>query len=173
MNELDIVILLILFLSVMFGIIKGFIRELFSLAFFIIAAVLSFLFYREVGSLLLKNVKNKDVANFAGFITVFVVVLIVGSFITYFIKRVVAVGPIKSMDKILGGVFGLLRGILISSIIIFALISFPINDNLILKSRISPYVMKSVDIFFDLLPVKFKEKIETLNNQGKNERQKN
>ena len=35
LNVLDIIFLIILFLSIMFGIIKGFIRELFSLAFFV------------------------------------------------------------------------------------------------------------------------------------------
>lgn len=161
-NGLDLIILIILFLSVMFGIIKGFIRELFSLAFFVIAAVLSFLFYREVGGIFMKHVKNEDVANFIGFITIFVVVLIGGAFFTYFIKKVLTIGPLKSVDKILGGLFGLIRGILISAIIVFALISFPVNDNLVLKSRLSPFVMETIDVFFNLLPVKFKEKISVI-----------
>ena len=169
-NLLDIIILMILFLSVMLGIIKGFIRELFSLAFFIIASVLSFLFYREVGSLFMKHVKSKDVSNFIGFITIFVVVLIVGSFVTYFLKKILTIGPLKSVDKILGGVFGLIRGILISAIIVFALISFPVNDNLILKSQLSPHVMKAIDVFFDLLPIQFKEKINVIKTKEKNDR---
>ncbi|MCP5051731.1 MAG: CvpA family protein, partial [bacterium] len=92
MNILDIILLIILFASIMFGIIKGFIRELFSLAFFIIAVVLSFLFYYEVGSLY--SIKSRDVANFAGFITIFVVILIVGSLVTYFTKKVFTIGPL-------------------------------------------------------------------------------
>lgn len=159
-NFLDIVVLVIIFLSIMFGIIKGFIREMLSLAFFIIAVVLSFLFYSEVGTLLIKDITNKDVANFAGFILIFVFVLIIGSLVTYFTKKVFTIGPLKSIDMILGGVFGLVRGILISAIIVFALISFPIDDNLILKSRLSPYVMKTIDVFFGLLPIKFQQKLK-------------
>ncbi|MCP5047305.1 MAG: CvpA family protein [bacterium] len=164
MNILDIILLIILFVSIMFGIIKGFSRELFSLAFFIIAVVLSFLFYYEVGSLY--SIKSRDVANFAGFITIFVVILIVGSLVTYFTKKVFTFGPLKSIDMIMGGVFGLVRGILIVSIIVFALISFPVSDNLILNSRLSPYVMKSIDVFFGLLPAKFQKKVKLVTGEG-------
>jgi membrane protein required for colicin V production len=143
----------------MFGIIKGFIRELFSLAFFLIAVVLAFLFYHDVGNLFIKSIKSRDVANFTGFILIFVVVLIVGSIVTYMVKKVFTVGPLKSIDMILGGVFGLIRGILISSIIVFALISFPVNDNLVLKSRLSPFVIKTIDVFLGFLPVRFQEKV--------------
>jgi membrane protein required for colicin V production len=160
LNFLDIVLLIILFLSVMFGIIKGFIRELLSLAFFIIAVVLSFLFYHEVGGLYMKSIKSRDISNFAGFISIFVVVLIIGAIVTYVTKKVFTIGPLKSIDMIMGGVFGLVRGILISAIIVFALISFSVNDNLILKSRLSPYVMKTIDVFYRLLPVKFQKKVK-------------
>jgi membrane protein required for colicin V production len=158
LNILDIVLLIILFLSIMFGIIKGFIRELLSLAFFIIAVVLSFLFYHEVGALYIKSIKSRDISNFAGFITIFVVVLIVGAIVTYITRKVFTIGPLKSIDMIMGGVFGLIRGILISAIIVFALVSFSVNDNLILKSRMAPYVMQTIDVFYRLLPIEFQKK---------------
>lgn len=159
-NILDIVLLIIVFLSIMFGIIKGFIRELFSLAFFIIAVVLAFLFYHDVGSLFIKSIKNRDVANFTGFIIVFASVLIIGSIVTYLVKKIFTVGPLKSIDMILGGVFGLIRGVLISAIIVFALISFPVSDDLIVKSRLSPFVIETIDVFLGFLPVQFQQKIK-------------
>ncbi len=162
LNVLDVVLLVILFLSVMFGIIKGFIRELLSLAFFIIAVVLSFLFYHDMGDLYIKSIKSRDISNFAGFITIFVVVLIVGAIVTYLTRKVFTIGPLKAIDMIMGGVFGLVRGILISAIIVFALISFSVNDNLILKSRLSPFVMQTIDVFYRLLPVEFQKKASFL-----------
>lgn len=157
-NVLDIVLIVIVSLSILFGIIKGFIRELLSLAFFIMAVVLAFLFYHEVGDMFMSSVKSRDISNFAGFITIFVVVLIIGTVITYFAKKVFTIGPLKGVDKIMGGVFGLLRGILISAIIVFALVAFPVNDNLILKSGLAPYVMKTIDVFFNFLPEKYRDK---------------
>ncbi|UCH97879.1 MAG: CvpA family protein [Candidatus Aminicenantes bacterium] len=162
MNILDIILILILLLSILFGILKGFIRELFSLAFFIIAVVLSFLFYHEVGGIFMSYLKNRDVSNFAGFITIFVVVLIAGAVVTFFVKRVFAIGPLEAIDKILGGLFGLLRGILISAIIVLALIVFPVNHSLIIKSKLSPYVIKTIEVVIHFLPAKYKEKINNI-----------
>jgi membrane protein required for colicin V production len=162
MNILDIILVIILGLSILLGILKGFIRELFSLAFFIIAVVLSFLFYYAVGGIYMSGFMNRDVSNFAGFITIFVLVLIVGTVVTYFVKKIFTIGPLKAIDMILGGLFGLLRGILIASIIVLALIVFPINDNLIVKSKLSPYVIKSIEVFVHFLPAKYKEKIEII-----------
>ena len=159
MNILDIILIIILGLSILLGIIKGFIRELFSLAFFIIGVVLSFLFYNEVGGIYMPGLKNRDVSNFAGFITILVLVLILGAVVTYCIKKIFTIGPLKAIDMILGGLFGLLRGILIASILVFAIIVFPVNDNLIVKSQLSPYVIKSIEVFVHFLPAEYKEKI--------------
>lgn len=146
----------ILLISVIFGIIKGFVRELLSLAFFILAVFLSFLFYSEVGELYIGSLKDRQVANFAAFLTIFVVVLIIGTIVTYMAKKIFTIGPLKGIDMILGGVFGFVRGLLIVCVIVFALVRFTVNDNLIIHSRLSPYVMKAIDVFFDFVPEKYK-----------------
>ena len=162
LNLLDIVVILIVSLSILFGIIKGFIRELFSLAFFIIGVILSFLFYNDVGKIYLPHLKNRDVANFAGFITIFVLVLVLGTIVTYVIKKIFTIGPLKGIDMIFGGVFGLIRGVLICAIIVFALIVFPVNDKLIVESRLSPYLLSTIEVVIHFLPAKYKEKIDSL-----------
>jgi membrane protein required for colicin V production len=160
LNILDIVFLVVIISSVIFGILKGFIRELFSLVFFIIAVVLSFLYYFEAGNVFLKQIKNRDVANFVGFLLIFLSVLLVGSLVTYIIKKIFVIGPMKSIDRILGSAFGLLRGILISAILVFGLISFPVDSHLVTESRISPFLINTIEIFFDVFPQKFKEKFK-------------
>jgi membrane protein required for colicin V production len=155
-----VVFLIIVVFSVLFGILKGFVRELFSLAFFILAVILSFLYYFEVGNIFLSYIKNRDIANFVGFLLVFVIVLIAGALVTYFMKKIFVVGPLKSIDRILGGVFGMVRGILVSAIILLGLIVFPVNDNLILKSQFSPYILTTVKVVLNLFPEKIKVKFK-------------
>ncbi|MCP5108344.1 MAG: CvpA family protein [bacterium] len=162
LNILDIVFMVVILFSILLGVIKGFIRELFSLAFLIIAVVLAFLFYSEAGTFLMKYLENREVSNFAGFVSIFAVVLIVGAVVTYFIKKILTVGPLKAVDRILGGVFGLLRGILLAGIIVFGLIVFPVDDSLILKSKLSPYVMSTIGVFLKLLPGNVRKKFEFL-----------
>jgi membrane protein required for colicin V production len=148
-------------LSTLFGVIKGFIRELFSLAFFVIALILSFLYYSEVGTIYGKYL-SKNTANFAGFVTLFVLVLIVGTLVTFLIKKMFILGPLKTIDRIFGGVFGLVRGILITALIVFVMVAFQINDNLVHKSRFSPFVLDTIRVVFKLTPEKFKEKKDAI-----------
>lgn len=158
LNILDIIILVIAALSIIFGIIKGFIREVLSLAFFAIAVVLSFLFYSQAGDVIFKFVENRNISNFAGFISIFTIVLIAGSIITYLVKKLLTVGPLQAVDRIMGGVFGLLRGVAISGIIVFLLIAFPVNDKLLNSSRLAPYVIDSITVLMKMLPGEWREK---------------
>lgn len=171
MNILDIVFLLVVFLSILFGVIKGFIREIFSLVFLVLAVIISFLFYYEAGTFLMKYIDSRDVANFAGFIGIFTIILIIGAVVTYFVKKVLTIGPLKSVDRILGGVFGLIRGILISGVIVFALLAFPTNDNLLVKSRLTPYIVSVIDVFLKLMPEDVRKEIDSFNDKyNKNKR---
>ena len=178
LNLLDVVFLMVIFFSVLLGVIKGFVRELFSLVFLVIAVAFAFLFYYEAGTFFMKYLENRELSNFAGFISIFVMILIVGAVVTYFLKKILTVGPLKSVDRILGGVFGLLRGVLISGIIAFGLILFPVKENLVTGSKLSPYVIHSIDIFLKLLPENIRKKLDFINGstpKGKDshDRQKN
>ncbi len=163
-NTLDIVLLIILTLSILFGILRGFIKELFSLAFFILALILAFLYYHEVGTLFGERL-SRNIANFAGFLTIFVIILIVGALVTYFVKKLFVLGPLRAVDRILGGVFGLVRGILIVALVVFVMIAFEFNDRLIQTSRLSPYVLETIKTVFKLTPEKFKEKKDAFINE--------
>ncbi|MCK5057121.1 MAG: CvpA family protein [Candidatus Aminicenantes bacterium] len=161
LNILDVLFLTIVILSTLFGIIKGFIRELFSLAFFVIALILSFLYYSDVGTIYGKYL-SENIANFAGFVTIFVSVLVVGTLVTFFIKKMFILGPLKTIDRVFGGVFGLVRGILITALIMFVMVAFQINDNLVHKSRLSPFVLDTIRVVFNLTPEKFEEKKDAI-----------
>ena len=169
LNILDFIFLIIVFLSVLLGVLKGFVRELFSLAFFIIGVILAFLFYNDVGDLFFKQMKNRDVANFIGFIIVFTLVLVIGSIVTFAVKKAFVVEPLKSIDRILGGVFGLLRGILISAILVLGFMLFPINDEMLAKSQLSPYLYQTVKVVTTFFPENMKEKLKV---RRKNDGQK-
>lgn len=171
LNILDIVFLIVVFFSILLGVFKGFVRELFSLVFLVIAVVVSFLFYYEAGTILMKYLDNRELSNFVGFISIFVLILVIGAVVTYFLKKILTVGPLKAVDRILGGVFGLLRGVLISGIIVFGLVLFPVDGSLLGKSKLSPYVTGSIEFFLKLLPDNIRKKFDFFDSKtrrGKN-----
>lgn len=157
---MDIVFLIIVGISILMGIIKGFIRELFSLIFLILGIVLAYLFYKDVGAIFMKYLSNKDIANFLGFTGIFTSILIVGALFTYLIRKIFTVGPLKAIDRILGGIFGLLRGILIIIIIILVLQAYPSQNNLLNKSKFSPYMIGPIQTILTWLPKKVSDKLK-------------
>lgn len=152
LNFLDIIFLLILLFSIIFGLFRGFVKEILSLIFLILSIVLGIVFYSDGGRLLHGFFKNRQLSNIAGFIVVFTVVMISGYIITYFIKKILVIGPLKSIDRILGGIFGIVRGVLISIVLLFAIVYLPVKKNSIINSKLSPYLYNMVKIVKGYLP---------------------
>lgn len=159
MNWLDCVFICIVLASTVFGIVKGLIRELLSLAFFVIAVLLSFLFFRDLGERLSKSIRNPEIANIVGFGLIFLSVLLIGAVVTWAARKIFSVGPLKAMDRILGGAFGMLRGVLISGIIVFLMVVFPINEKVTRESRLSPYMLHTFNLILKVVPGNYREQI--------------
>ncbi len=160
LNLLDIVYIVIMFISILFGILRGFIKELFSIIFLILAVVLSILFYKDIGYFFKKFINNPEVANFAGFVTTFLLILIAGIIITFLFKKLIVIGPLKSIDRLLGALFGFVRAILICSILLFGIIAFPGDrKGIVRKSQFSPYIFKVIKVIMEFVPEKISKNI--------------
>ncbi len=159
-NLLDWIFIAITFFSILIGLIRGFVKELLSLIFLILAVVVSVLFYKDIGRGLFGFIDSSDLANFLGFVTGFTIILSFGFLITFFLKKLIIIGPIKSIDRLLGSVFGFFRAILICSIIVFAILAFPGDrKNLIKNSQFSPYVFKAMKVLMGFIPENLKKGI--------------
>lgn len=121
MNGADIAILLVLAISALVGLLRGFIKEVFSLATWGCALVLSFLFRRPVGQALpLDPELNPLIADLVGGACIFVLVLICGGLIAYLISSLAKATGLTGTDRTLGAVFGVGRGlIVVLAILIF------------------------------------------------------
>ena len=198
-NFVDIILLVVVLLSFIFGITKGFLREIFSFIFFALAIILASLFYSDISNLFVKNeVKNdkiviihknnkktvkkkkelskinknsdktpsnivkrvfnkkkkgRTVADFIAFLIIFFFVLVIGSVVTYFIKKILVRGPMKSIDRTLGAFFGLLRGVLICSVVIYGAKKIDFKVKIINKSFfVKVLINDTIDLIKDFLP---------------------
>jgi membrane protein required for colicin V production len=126
--------------SVIFALMKGFIRELISLAALVAALVVASLAYPRAALWYEDLTKSHDVALGLGFLTLFVAVLIVGGFVQLLARKLIKSAGIEWFDRFLGVVFGLLRGVLVDCVLLLVLVAFAIKPGAVHQSSLAPYV---------------------------------
>jgi len=163
MNWLDVVLLIVLLLSTVSAFQKGFSREVIGIAAAIIGLMCGIWFYGLAGAALLPYVSSPQVANFLGFFIVFITCLVLGAVVSAVVRRFVKTVGLSWFDRLLGAVFGLVRGTLVSVAVITALVAFApaVAANsapaAVAESRIAPYVVSGASFLVALAPREMKD----------------
>jgi len=113
MNWFDFTVIGVLALSGLLAMARGFVKELLSLAGWIIAAIVTFMALPYVRDPVRNIVKSQTIADIGAGIVIFLVVLVICGFITSWITRRMPGGTFGFLDGLLGLVFGLARGALL------------------------------------------------------------
>lgn len=141
MNALDWLIGGILLLSVIQATAQGFVFELFSLAGAVFGYLLAAWEYPIAAKYLLPYVKSDVIAGGAGFLLIFVAVVILAGVAGRIARWATTSVGMRWFDRLLGGVFGFLRGALVVMVIVMAMASFLPSSNALAKSRLAPYFL--------------------------------
>ena len=118
MTLFDIIVLVIVGLSVVLSLIRGLVREVLALAAWVAAFVVANLLAGEVAPWMPEAVPTPELRLLAGFIIVFIVVLLVMSALAMLASKLVKSAGLGVEDRLLGGVFGLARGLLVVVILV-------------------------------------------------------
>lgn len=138
LNLVDIFILAIFFFSIMTGFARGFIREAVSLLTLIAAFIIAIMFTNPLAHAFTSSstvqTAVSHTSNVIGvstetpvsylalgvsFALLFIATMIVGSIISYLLNVVFETGFLGFGNRLLGGVFGLVRGFIINLVLIF------------------------------------------------------
>jgi len=158
-NWIDVILISVLALTSVLGVIKGLVKQVFGLLAGIIGLILALGFYSQVSWIYLRFVSNEVLANFLGFLTIFLAVLCLGWVSSYCLSKFIK-GPLKLLNNILGGGLGLLKGILICGVVVFALLVFPISKKALKESVLSPVCLQMTRAMISLIPQELKEKFK-------------
>ena len=128
MTVVDIVIIFVIFLSALFSVMRGFVKEAISLASWIIAIWLAVTFAPKFAEILPPSIESEAVRQAIAFGVLFVLTLIVGAIVNKLTSQIVKKTGLSTADRIFGMAFGILRGGLI--IVVFVVIGgmTPLTD---------------------------------------------
>lgn len=103
----------ILIASALISLIRGFIKEALSLAFWAVAFVVALTFHQQMLALLEPAISKLYVRELVAYVTLFAGTLIIGAIITYLLSEFVRKTGLGGTDRLLGMIFGVARGVII------------------------------------------------------------
>ena len=155
---LDLIFAVIILISTGFALTKGLAREITSLIALIGGFFLAVLYYPIPARRLATFCRTEAIANLLGFLIIFLGCLLIGAVISFLVNRLLKAVSLQWFDRILGGIFGFLRGWAVSSILVIGIMAFPVSENIMARSFLAPYLLAGARAAVFIVPKDLKSK---------------
>jgi membrane protein required for colicin V production len=157
MNLFDVILILILAYCFIRGIFRGLLKEISSLIGVLGGFYAAYTYYREAGVYLKRWISDPNYINILSFLIIFLFVFLIVSIIGIIIKYILKIVFLGWVDRVFGGIFGILKGILIGSVLLIVFTAFLSGDSTTIRnSRISPYISTISDTMIRVTPKELK-----------------
>ncbi|NBI43560.1 colicin V synthesis protein [[Haemophilus] felis] len=149
---IDYIIIGIIVFSVLVSLWRGFVREVLSLASWLIAFFVASHFYPYLATYF-TQIESPYLRNGAAIAALFIATLIVGALVNYLFGQLVDKTGLSGTDRVLGACFGLLRGVLIVAALLFFMDTFTnfSQTDWWKESKLIPHFSFVVEWFFQQL----------------------
>lgn len=161
MNWLDIGLLILLALSLVSGLMKGLVKEVFSLGGVVLSILAAMVVAPGLAGTVEKWVPNETAAYAVALLVVFLVVMVLVEFLARALTKVIKFVQLGAINHVLGAAFGLTRGVLIGTIVVLGIALFLDTANPVLvQSKVVPYLSWGSRAFASLLPEDIRDSLE-------------
>jgi membrane protein required for colicin V production len=158
----DIFIIAVVGAGFLYGFLKGILSEVFALTGLVIGFIVGLKFSFLIKPYLLPVVKNETISVIVGFIILFLCTAAIIILIGILFKKAIRFVRLSWLDRLVGGLFGIIKGIIISGLISLLIFAFlPGGKTLIDKSTLGKRAVSIVNIAVYLLPEKIQEKLHS------------
>jgi membrane protein required for colicin V production len=142
MNPFDVFIIIILGYSIVRGLFRGLVKEVSSIFGVLGGFYAAYSYYPVMAKILAGLIVNPSYLNILSFLVIFCSVLIIISILGIVIKYLLNVAFLGWIDRLCGVCFGLIKGVLIITVLFIILTTFlPKGAPLIKKSVLAPHVI--------------------------------
>lgn len=121
MNEIDITIGIIVLVSTIFGVMRGFLKEAVALIAWVLACILALTYSETVANLLASTISHPVIRYITAFLLICLTTLIIVALLRMSMKNIIEKGQLSKADRVLGFLFGAVRGITIICMLVYLL----------------------------------------------------
>ena len=164
-SNADVLFAVIILLSTLIAFFKGMVREIIGIGVIFLGFILAVFYYRVPAAKLVDFGHSETVAGLFGFLGIFLGCVLLGIITSFVVDRFLKAVKLKWVDRLLGAIFGFLRGWILSVVIVLALTAFPAQNNFTARSLLVPYLLGSAGLLIHLTPYDIKEKFEKRSKQ--------
>ncbi|MDF2529733.1 MAG: Colicin production protein [Gammaproteobacteria bacterium] len=141
-NWIDLGIILLIGTSVIFGFVKGFFRSVVSVLTWIAAIAISMHYGPSISDKFSKVSSQQDTRLIMAYVVLFMAVILLGLVVKIIMEAIISFTGLSLVDRALGALFGVVRGIFVVTLVVFLLSLSSIAAKDVWKqSKLVPYFM--------------------------------
>ena len=163
MNWLDVVLGLILSLSFIAAAWNGLSRELIRLLALGVGIVGGMWWYEDLAIHLQPAIQNPELAAFAAFLSIVAGSLLAGAIVSWMLGKILHWTGLRWFDRLLGAAFGLVRGLLVATAVVLAVVAFKPtagSADTIAESRLAPWVLHGASAATSMAPYDLRKRFD-------------
>jgi membrane protein required for colicin V production len=152
---LDLLVVLAVILSTVYAAYRGFVNETLSIFAWAAAAFATLYFAPSIAPFLRARMSTPLVGSIVAYAGIFVAVLVPLSFVSYRFSENVKNSPVGAVDRALGVVFGVVRGLVLvglAYILLSLFVPVHLQPHWIRGARLYPLIRGSSDVLLTLVP---------------------